>query len=57
MLKLVARKVPGGFAPAMAVPAFVEWQVLSHAGTNIRFALMAGEALGAFWYQRSSLRV
>lgn len=57
MLKLVARKLPGGFAPAMAVPAFVEWQVLSHAGTNIRFALMAGEALGAFWYQRSSLRV
>jgi len=41
----------------MAVPGLaLKWQVLSHAGTNIRFVLVEGEAVRAFWHQCGTLR-
>lgn len=53
---LVAGKLlSDGFAPATPVPGFLKWQVLSQAGTNIRFILMEGEAVRDFWHQCGTL--
>lgn len=46
-----------GFASAMAETGLaLKWQVLFHAGVNIMFTLVDGEAVRASRHQRGSLR-